>query len=121
MTEAKRAVFFDYIGDQTCSFAFLLLDKGYEISVVNCENTHSCFQVRGVKHSFHTDKNNAAVLSTLYHDSLAKKFACTVIVAECDSSLSTAGFETNLQLRYARKQISSISLSISNLSILLDV
>ena len=99
MSETKRAVFFNYLGDQTCSFASLLLDKGYEISVVNCENTHSCFQAHGVKHSFRTDKDIAAVLSMLYHDSLAKKFACTVIVAECDSALSTAGFETNLQLR----------------------
>lgn len=99
MMETKRAVFFNYLGEQVCNFAFRLLDKGFDICVVNCEKTHSRFQAGGVKHAYRTDTDNAAVLSTLYHDSLARKYGCTVIVAECDSSLSSAGFETNLQLR----------------------
>lgn len=99
MPETKRAAFFNFLGDHTCTFALHLLDKGFDVSVVNCENTHSCFEARGIKHSYITDSDNAAVLSKLYHDSLAKKFNCAVIVAECVSSLSSAGFENNLQLR----------------------
>ena len=95
----KRAIFFNYFGDQICHFAEDLQKKGFEIIVANDDDSHDCLKRHNVNHVFRTDTESSALLSKLYHDLAARKVVDAVLIIECESSLSTEGFNANLQLR----------------------
>lgn len=99
MFGTKQAIFFNFLGDEMCPFATHLSQKGFDIVVANCDDTHKSFEKHNVKHTFSCDAENASILSKLLLDSVSKKVDSTVVIAQCDSSLSSEGFETNLQLR----------------------
>ena len=99
MFGTKQAIFFNFFGDEMCSFASHLSSKGFDIVVANCDDTHHSFEKHDVKHAFKCDAENASILGKLFLDSVSKKVESTVVIAKCDSSLSSEGFETNLQLR----------------------
>lgn len=100
MFRTKQAIFFNFLGDEICPFASHLASKGFEIVVANCDDTHQSFKKHNVKHSFTCDAENASILSKVFANSVSKKVESTLVVAKCDPSLSSEGFEANLQLRY---------------------
>lgn len=96
----KQVIFFSYLlGEYSSHFARNLQKKGFELVVANCDDSHSCFNKTGIKHTFRNDADNAPMLDQLYYESTAKKLECTVLVIDCDSSLATSGFEANRELR----------------------
>jgi hypothetical protein len=96
---SQKALFMTFVGEQACELATRLQKCEFETVVANCADTHSCFVSRGVVHKYCADEANATILDNFCEDLRADKVYNGVVVVTCESSLSTATFEANMQLR----------------------
>ena len=95
----KKALFLTFIGNEVSDFASKLFKEGFEIEVVNCDDSHNCFNKRNIKHNFRTDAENGDVLASFRKEMASNKRASGIVVMDCENSMSTVGFEANMELR----------------------
>ena len=101
MTTTQQALFFTFIGEEVGSFAEELSKRGFEIIVVNCDDTHDCLSKCNVNHVFRTDAENGDVLVKFRKDMALNKLSTGVVVMDCENSMTTVGYEANMELRWA--------------------
>lgn len=95
----QKALFMTFLGELVHGLATRLQKRGFEIVVANCQDTHSCFQSRGMPHKFCIEQTNAVILDNFCEDLRSDLLCNGVVVVNCDFSMSSLSFEMNMQLR----------------------
>lgn len=95
----QKAVFFSFLGDQVCTLAVMLKNCGFLLLVVNCEDTHSCLVAQRIEHTYITAEETGTYLDKLLDEMTSELVTNTVLVIDCSASLSSNGFDANMQLR----------------------